>query len=299
MTKAVPAHRLLDGGERPVGVAERWQRKEEPLWATALWQDTAARLERLFVKVRHADAHVAERRATEEDKNNPQVDKNNPQAERAAGGVQPARTGSARANCSALGGLRTLLVVRGETLPTDGLAAAGWLAQDRGHTKGPCAGRSARTVGFHSSPLVTASALSPGPRGAAFVTDLVADLILQGFVSEPLLGRGPGEAQATAPRSGGAPRGTRLPVPPPARARRAGEGRGEAAAPAAERGRRRGGGGSGLPRGTSSLTEGRRAPGTRSPPSPARGFDHQLCLSAATALPAEGAPLAPGSVPAE
>jgi len=39
-----------------------------------LWQDIAARLEQLVVKVRHVDAHVAKSRATEEHQNNHQVE---------------------------------------------------------------------------------------------------------------------------------------------------------------------------------------------------------------------------------
>jgi len=39
-----------------------------------LWQDTAARLEKLVVKVCHMDAHIAKSRATEEHQNNQQVD---------------------------------------------------------------------------------------------------------------------------------------------------------------------------------------------------------------------------------
>ncbi|KAK4806485.1 hypothetical protein QYF61_013978 [Mycteria americana] len=42
------------------------------LWA--LWQDIAARVENLVVKVRHVDAHVPKSRATEEHQNNQQVD---------------------------------------------------------------------------------------------------------------------------------------------------------------------------------------------------------------------------------
>ncbi|KAK4806255.1 hypothetical protein QYF61_013399, partial [Mycteria americana] len=51
-----------------------WQRRGKPFWAAALWQDIAARVENLVVKVRHVDAHVPKSRATEEHQNNQQVD---------------------------------------------------------------------------------------------------------------------------------------------------------------------------------------------------------------------------------
>ncbi|GAB0192637.1 hypothetical protein GRJ2_001729100 [Grus japonensis] len=51
-----------------------WQRRGKPIWAAPLWQDIAAWLEKLVVKVRHVDAHVPKSRATEEHQNNQQVD---------------------------------------------------------------------------------------------------------------------------------------------------------------------------------------------------------------------------------
>ncbi|GAB0208713.1 tyrosine-protein kinase Fer [Grus japonensis] len=51
-----------------------WQRRGKPIWGAPLWQDIAARLEKLVVKVRHVDAHVLKSRATEEHQNNQQVD---------------------------------------------------------------------------------------------------------------------------------------------------------------------------------------------------------------------------------
>ncbi|GAB0186329.1 hypothetical protein GRJ2_001098200 [Grus japonensis] len=51
-----------------------WQHRGKPIWAAPLWQDIAARLEKLVVKVRHVDAHVPKSRATEEHQNNHQVD---------------------------------------------------------------------------------------------------------------------------------------------------------------------------------------------------------------------------------
>ncbi|XP_064900755.1 uncharacterized protein LOC135577045 isoform X1 [Columba livia] len=44
------------------------------IWAATLWQEIAARLESLPVKVRHVDAHVPKSRATEEYLNNQQAD---------------------------------------------------------------------------------------------------------------------------------------------------------------------------------------------------------------------------------
>ena len=52
-----------------------WQRRGKPIWAAALWQDIAARVEHMTLKVRHVDAHVPKSRATEEHRNNEQVDK--------------------------------------------------------------------------------------------------------------------------------------------------------------------------------------------------------------------------------
>ncbi|GAB0192630.1 hypothetical protein GRJ2_001728300 [Grus japonensis] len=51
-----------------------WQRRGKPIWAAPLWQDIAAQLEKLVVKVRHVDAHIPKSRATEEHQNNQQVD---------------------------------------------------------------------------------------------------------------------------------------------------------------------------------------------------------------------------------
>jgi len=51
-----------------------WQRRGKPIWAAPLWQDIAARLEQLVVKVRHEDAHIPKSWATEEHQNNHQVD---------------------------------------------------------------------------------------------------------------------------------------------------------------------------------------------------------------------------------
>ncbi|GAB0206584.1 hypothetical protein GRJ2_003124000 [Grus japonensis] len=51
-----------------------WQRRGKPIWAAELWQDIAARLEKLVVKVRHVDAHIPKSQATEEHQNNHQVD---------------------------------------------------------------------------------------------------------------------------------------------------------------------------------------------------------------------------------
>uniref|UniRef100_A0A8C5TPT8 RNase H type-1 domain-containing protein n=1 Tax=Malurus cyaneus samueli TaxID=2593467 RepID=A0A8C5TPT8_9PASS len=52
-----------------------WLRRGKPIWAAALWQDIAARVEKITLKVRHVDAHVPRSRATEEHLNNERVDK--------------------------------------------------------------------------------------------------------------------------------------------------------------------------------------------------------------------------------
>ncbi|GAB0208192.1 transportin-1-like [Grus japonensis] len=69
----------MDGDKCPVGWLQQWKRSNwqhrgKPIWAAPLWQDIAARLEKLVVKVRHVDAHVPKSRATEEHQNNQQVD---------------------------------------------------------------------------------------------------------------------------------------------------------------------------------------------------------------------------------
>ncbi|GAB0207801.1 hypothetical protein GRJ2_003245800 [Grus japonensis] len=51
-----------------------WQLRGKPIWAAELWQDIAARLENLIVKVCHNNAHVPKSWATEEHQNNQQVD---------------------------------------------------------------------------------------------------------------------------------------------------------------------------------------------------------------------------------
>ncbi|KAK4819971.1 hypothetical protein QYF61_016125 [Mycteria americana] len=51
-----------------------WQCRGKPIRAAALWQDIAAWVENLVVKVRHVDAHVHKGQATEEHQNNQQVD---------------------------------------------------------------------------------------------------------------------------------------------------------------------------------------------------------------------------------
>jgi len=52
---------------------KNWQCRGKPIWVVPLWQDIAARLEKLAVKVCHVDAHVPEGWATEELQNNHQV----------------------------------------------------------------------------------------------------------------------------------------------------------------------------------------------------------------------------------
>ena len=50
-----------------------WQCRGKPIWAALLWQDVAAQLEKLVVKVLHVDAHVPKSQAAEEHQNNQQV----------------------------------------------------------------------------------------------------------------------------------------------------------------------------------------------------------------------------------
>ncbi|KAM9240262.1 ribonuclease H-like [Leptosomus discolor] len=47
-----------------------WQRRGKPIWAAALWQDIAARVENMTLKVHHVDAHMPKSCATEEHQNN-------------------------------------------------------------------------------------------------------------------------------------------------------------------------------------------------------------------------------------
>ncbi|KAK4827441.1 hypothetical protein QYF61_017998 [Mycteria americana] len=51
-----------------------WQHRGKPIWAAALWQDIAAWVENLVVKVHHVDAYIPNSWATEEHQNNQQVD---------------------------------------------------------------------------------------------------------------------------------------------------------------------------------------------------------------------------------
>jgi len=51
-----------------------WKHRGKPIWAASLWEDIAARLEQLAVKVCHLDAHVPKSQATEEHQNKHQVD---------------------------------------------------------------------------------------------------------------------------------------------------------------------------------------------------------------------------------
>ncbi|KAJ7424308.1 hypothetical protein WISP_29219 [Willisornis vidua] len=52
-----------------------WQRKGKSIWVAEMWQDIAAQVEKLSVKVHHIDAHVPKSRANEEHHNNEQVDR--------------------------------------------------------------------------------------------------------------------------------------------------------------------------------------------------------------------------------
>ncbi|XP_064495952.1 uncharacterized protein LOC135405192 [Pseudopipra pipra] len=52
-----------------------WKRGGKPIWAADLWQDIAAQVEKLTVRVHHVDAHVPKTRANEEHHNNKQADR--------------------------------------------------------------------------------------------------------------------------------------------------------------------------------------------------------------------------------
>ncbi|KAJ7412166.1 hypothetical protein BTVI_47246 [Pitangus sulphuratus] len=62
------------------GWLERWtkanlQCRQKPIWATEMWQDITARVEKQSVKVHHVDAHVPKSRDNEEHRNKEQVDR--------------------------------------------------------------------------------------------------------------------------------------------------------------------------------------------------------------------------------
>lgn len=51
----------------------KWQHRGNPIWAAEMWQDIAARVEKLTMKAHHVDAHVPKSRTNEEHRNNKQV----------------------------------------------------------------------------------------------------------------------------------------------------------------------------------------------------------------------------------
>ncbi|KAK4810543.1 hypothetical protein QYF61_004506 [Mycteria americana] len=66
---------IMDWPEgKDFGISPEEERRGKPIWAAALGQDIAARVENLVVKVHHVDAHVPKSQATEEHQNNQQVD---------------------------------------------------------------------------------------------------------------------------------------------------------------------------------------------------------------------------------
>ncbi|KAK4809953.1 hypothetical protein QYF61_002910 [Mycteria americana] len=85
-----------------------WQHRGKPIWATVLWQDIAAWVENLVVKVRHVDAHVPKGQATEEHENNQQVDQ------------------AAEIEVAQLGGLMIPQAIKEEVQHKDGLVVEGW-----------------------------------------------------------------------------------------------------------------------------------------------------------------------------
>lgn len=52
-----------------------WQCGGKPIWAGALWQDIAAQVENMTLKLYHVDAHVPQSHATEEYQSNERVAK--------------------------------------------------------------------------------------------------------------------------------------------------------------------------------------------------------------------------------
>lgn len=55
-----------------------WQHRGKPTWAVALWQDIAAWVENMALKVHHVDAYMPKTRATEEYQNNEKTNKVKP-----------------------------------------------------------------------------------------------------------------------------------------------------------------------------------------------------------------------------
>lgn len=69
----------MDGGKCPLGWLQRqkqnnWQHRVEPIWAAALWKDTAAWVENMVVKVSYVNTHLSRIYATEEHQNKQHVD---------------------------------------------------------------------------------------------------------------------------------------------------------------------------------------------------------------------------------
>ncbi|XP_054033727.1 ribonuclease H-like [Dryobates pubescens] len=52
-----------------------WQHRGKPIWAASLWQDIAAQVENMTLRVLHVDAHVPKSHANEEHQNNEHADK--------------------------------------------------------------------------------------------------------------------------------------------------------------------------------------------------------------------------------
>ncbi|GAB0203245.1 hypothetical protein GRJ2_002790100 [Grus japonensis] len=99
-----------------------WQCRGKPIWAAPLWQDIAARLENLIVKVHHIDAHVPKSQDTEEHQNNQQVDQ--------AAKIEVAQVELDRQSKGELsishGGPMTPQVIKEEMRHIDGPVIEGW-----------------------------------------------------------------------------------------------------------------------------------------------------------------------------
>ncbi|KAJ7409618.1 hypothetical protein BTVI_55990 [Pitangus sulphuratus] len=52
-----------------------WKHRGKPIWAANIWQDIAARIEKLIVRVCHVDAYVPKNRANEQHGSNGHVDR--------------------------------------------------------------------------------------------------------------------------------------------------------------------------------------------------------------------------------
>lgn len=102
---------------------DNWQHEGKPFRAAILWQDIAAQLETLVVKVQHEDVHVPKSQATKEHKNNHHITTRIRQLECS----REIETENVKVNCSLLGGSVTPPVICKEMQPLDGLMTEAWI----------------------------------------------------------------------------------------------------------------------------------------------------------------------------